>query len=228
MTDIPLIDKQDNFEIVLAQIGAILATETTSQQALATAAAKDPTLWEFDVYLDRYNPLEQFQDDADAIPLVNIWYENSNFPDSATHSVGTQVSESTYNLDIYASAASADNPAGGYDRSDETSTANLHRIVRLVRNIIMHPKYQYLELSIDRSSKKQNLVWRRWTESITVFQPQINDRPVQGVIAARLTLRVKFNETLVAREWEPLEAIYTTAKRAEDGKVIFEAQFDTT
>ena len=45
MTIQALIDKQDSFEIVRDKIGLILASESASQQALATAAAKDPDLW---------------------------------------------------------------------------------------------------------------------------------------------------------------------------------------
>ena len=225
---IPLIDKYDFFEIVLAQVGAILAAETIAQQALAATAGEDSTLWAFDTYIDRYNPYEEFQNDTEATPIVNIWFENSNFQEKNSQSVGRVASSTTYNLDIYAGAASADNPAGGYLRGDETSASNLNRIIRLVRNIIMHPDNQHLQLTQAVGTRTQNLVWQRWIESFQVFQPLIDDRPVQNVIAARGTLNVMFNELPVVEDYNLLETIYTTAKRAEDGKIIFESQFDTT
>ena len=91
----------------------------------------------------------------------------------------------------------------------------------------MHPNNTYLQLSQAVGSKTQNLVWKRWIESFQIFQPQIDDRPVQGVIASKCSLKVMFNELPVIESYNPLETVYTTAKRAEDGKIIFEAQFDT-
>ena len=225
---IPLIDKQDFFEIVLAQVGAILAAETIAQQALAVTAGEDPALWAFDTYIDRYNPYEEFQNDVDATPIVNIWYDNSNFPRGKGQSVGRVVSSTSYNIDIYAAAASEDDPTGGYLRGDEESAKNLHRIIRLVRNIIMHPDNQYLQLTQAVGGRTQNLIFSRWIDSIQVFQPQIDDRPATGVIAARCSLSVEFNELPVTETYNPLETVYATAKRAEDGKIIFEAQFETT
>lgn len=225
---IPLIDKQDNFEIVLNQIAAILAAETLAQQVLATAASKDSALWAFDVYLNRYNPVEIFQKDPEATPIINVWYDTSNFPDNKSDTVGRHLSQTAYNLDIYAGAPSADNPAGGYIRGDEQSSQDLHRIIRLVRNIIMHPDNTYLQLSQVVGSRSQNLVWKRWIESFQVFQPQIDDRPAQNVIASRANLQVMFNEIPVIETYEPLELVFIEAKRDGDGKVIFEAEFETT
>ena len=225
---IPLIDKQDFFEIVLTQIGAILAAETIAQQALAIAASKDPELWKFDVYVNRYNPEEVFQTDSNATPIVNVWHDNSNFPEKDSQSVGRQVSLSTYNLDIYAGASSSDNSSGGYNRGDEESSENLNRIIRLVRNIIMHPDNLYLQLFLLVNGRRQNGIWKRWVESFQRFQPQIDDRPLQNIIASRCSLQVQFNEMTVIETYEPLEVINIEAKRAEDGKIVFETQFDTT
>jgi len=104
----------------------------------------------------------------------------------------------------------------------------LHRVLRLVRNIIMHPDNTYLKLSQTINGKKRNIVTERWIQSKQVFQPQIGDSPVQGVIAARILLSVSFNETPVVETFETLEIVGTTAKRAGDGKITFEADFNTT
>ena len=69
---IPLIDKLDNFEIVGTQIAAILTAETMAQQVLAIDAGKDPDLWKFDVYLEKMNPFEVFQEDKEPVPVVNV------------------------------------------------------------------------------------------------------------------------------------------------------------
>ncbi len=224
---LPLIDKQDNFEIVLFQIGAILQSETEHQQELAVIAGKNPDLWKFETYLERFTPWEVFQDIYDPFPIVNIWFEDSNFDMRDGNVVQRQASVSTYNIDIYAAKPSSDDTTG-YKKSDEQSAIELHRVIRLVRNIIMHPDNTYLQLTQQVETKKQNLIWSRWIQSIGIFQPQIGDRPVQNVLASRLKFNVKFNELVLTEDYEPLESIYTTVKRAEDGKVIFEAEFDTT
>jgi hypothetical protein len=58
--------------------------------------------------------------------------------------------------------------------------------VRLARNIIMAGAYTYLGL--------RGLVWKRFPQSISMFQPQIENRAVQRVVGARLALQVHFNE----------------------------------
>ncbi len=225
---IPLIDKQDNFEVVDLQIAAILAQATIDQQALAVIATEDPDLWKFDVFSEKMNPFEVFQDDQDAFPIVNVWYDNSNFNPKDGDPSSKQVDSATYNIDVYAAAPASDNVAGGYNPVDQTSVLALHRIVRLVRNIIMHPDNTYLGLTQTVGSRTGNLIGRRWINSKEVFQPQIGDRPVQGVIACRVVLSVSFPEIPVNASFDTIEVIGVTAKRAVDGKVILEADFDTT
>ncbi len=225
---IPLIDKQDNFEVVDLQIAAILAQETIDQQALAVIAGKDSDLWRFDVFSEKMNPFEVFQDDQDAFPVVNVWYDSSNFNPKDGDVLGRQKDDATYNIDVYATVPATDNPDGGHNPVDQSSVLALHRVVRLVRNIIMHPDNTYLKLNQTVGSRTGNLVGRRWIQSKEVFQPQIGDRPVQGVVACRVVLSVSFPEIPVNEEFDTIEVIGVTAKRAIDGKIIFEADFDTT
>lgn len=225
---IPLIDKQDNFEIVGLQIAAILAAETIAQQALAVTAGKDPDLWKFDVFSERFNPWEQFQNNRDSTPIVNVWYDSSSFNPAEGDTVGRQKDDATYNIDVVASTQASNNVAGGHNPGDNQTIKTLNRIVRLVRNIIMHPDNTYLKLKQVVGSRTGNLVWRRWINSKELFQPQIGDRPVQGVIACRIILSVSFNETPVIEDFEELEVVGIEVKRDEDDKVILEADIDTT
>lgn len=225
---IPLIDKFDNFEIVDVQIAAILAQATIDQQALAVLDSQDPDPWRFDVFSERMNPFEAFQDEKEPFPVVNVWYDTSNFNPKDGDVASKQVDSATYNIDVYAAVPATDNPAGGHNPVDQSSVLALHRIVRLVRNIIMHPDNTYLQLQQVVGDRTGNLIGRRWIQSKEVFQPQIGDRPVQGVIACRINLSVSFPEIPVLASFGTIELISIVAKRAIDGKIILEADFVTT
>ncbi len=225
---IPLIDKQDNFEIVGIQIAAILAQETIDQQALAVLASKDPELWKFDVFSEAFNPWARFQNESDAIPVVNVWYDTSNFNPKDGDVVTRQKDDAIFNIDAYVGVAASDNQAGGHNPGDQSSVLGLHRIIRLVRNIIMHPDNTYLKLTQTVGSRTGNLIGRRWINSKEKFQPQIGDRPVQFVIADRISFSVSFPEIPVVEDFPTLEIVGITAKRAVDGKIILQADFDTT
>lgn len=225
---IPLIDKQDTFEIVGVQIAAILAAETVAQQALATAAAKDPDLWTFEVFHERFHPFEHFQSNPDAFPVVNVWYDTSSFNPANGDVVKQQRDEATYNIDCYAMSPASNNVAGGFNPGDESSSLALHRIARLVRNIIMHPDNTYLQLGYQVGTRIQNLVGRRWLNSKEVFQPQIGERPIQGLIACRFNLSVSFNEYPVSEDFETLEVVGIIGRRSIDDKIILESDIDTT
>jgi len=214
-----LIDKQDNFEIIRDQIAAILVLESTSQQALAVLAAKDPDDWKLRVFTERANPWELFQDDgAEQTPIINIWYGSSNFDKASSNKMERQHSSSVYNIDIYALGISSDIPAGGHVPGDEDAALRVQAAIRLVRNILMASTYTYLGL--------QGLVWGRWPQSINVFQPQVEGRQAQQVIGGRIALTVDFNEFSPQYVPETLELVAIDVKRAEDGEIVLEADYD--
>ena len=84
----------------------------------------------------------------------------------------------------------------------------------------MAAEYTYLGL--------QGLVWQRWPQSITVFQPQLDGRQMQQIVGARLALRVVFNEFSPQVEAETLELLSVDVIRAEDGEIVLEADYDYT
>ena len=221
-----LIDKQDTFEIVRDQIAAILATETASQQELAkTAGKKDPSLWGLRIFTERSNPIEEWRDvktgsGVDNTPLINVWYDNGSFPMNKGNVVERQAHDAVYNIDCYGVGFSKDNPAGGHILGDETAALEVQRAVRLVRNILMAADYVYLGL--------RGTVWRRWPQSITVFQPQIDGRPVSHVMGARIALRAEFNEFSPQYTPETLEGVTVDVERTEDGEIVLTAEYNKT
>lgn len=214
-----LIDEQDSFEIIRDQIASILVTEVDSQKALATAAGKDSALWDFKVYTERSNPWESYLNDtANLTPIVNVWYDNSNFIESGSNIVERQEAEAVFNIDCYAVANSSDNEAGGHNPGDQEAAFAVQRVIRLVRNILMSTEYTYLGL--------RGLVWQRWPQTVTVFQPQQDRGNVRPVIAARIGFKVKFSEFSPQISGNVLELLSATVKRTEDGEVVLDTHYE--
>jgi len=218
---LPLIDKNDNFEVIRDQIASIIRLETANQQTLAAAAAKDPALWGLRVFTERANPWEQFRaDDEDTSPIVNVWFDNLNFDMAASNVIERQKAEGVFNIDVIGFSVSADDPSGGHTPGDEGAARTAQRGLRLVRNILMSADYTYLGL--------RGLVWRRMPQAITSFQPQLGDQGALQVVGARLALRVEFNEFSPQYTPETLEFLSIDVRRTEDDEIVLEADYDYT
>ena len=139
-----LIDKQDNFEVVRDQITAILVTEIANQMQLATNAGKDPNDWKLRIFKERSNPWEQLlNEQTDRSPIVNIWYDNSNFQPNKSNISERQASETVYNIDCYGYGLSQDDGNGGHLPGDREAALEVQKALRLVRNILMAAEYTY-------------------------------------------------------------------------------------
>lgn len=215
-----LIDKQDTFEIVRDQIAGILVAEIKNQETKAIAEKKPPEDWKLRVFTERSNPWEQFQNkdaNTDSSPLINIWYDNGNFPESKGNTVERQAHEATYNIDCYAVGVSAENPAGGHTPGDRDAAFEVQKAVRLVRNILMSAVNVKLQL--------RGTVWDRWIQSITIFQPGLDSTAAQQIIGARIAFRVTFNEFSPQVTPETLELVTVDVKRTEDGLIVLEVDY---
>lgn len=216
-----LIDKQDNFEVIRDQIAAILATEVASQMALASGEGKDPNDWKLRIFSERSNPWEQLlNEQTDRSPIVNVWFDNSNFDPAASNICERQKTEGVFNIDCYGYGVSSDEAGGGHNPGDKEAAFEVHKALRLARNILMAAEYTYLGL--------RGVVWQRWPQSITVFQPQLDGRQMQQLVGARLAFRVVFNEFSPQVQAETLELVSVDVKRTEDGEIVAEADYDYT
>lgn len=219
MTIDTLIDKKDTFEIVRDKIALILATETANQQALALAASKDPADFKFRVFTERSNPWSEFEDDpVDTSPLVNVWFDTSNFDMSASNVMERQKSDSVFIIDCYGYGKSEDNPGGGHIPGDRSAAFEVQRCIKLIRNILMASIYTYLDLP-------RGTVWSRSFRSIKVFQIQIDNQTVQNVHASKCEFGVTFNEFSPQFTSETLEEIFIDVLRAENGEILVEADY---
>lgn len=222
MTLQALIDKQDNVEIVRDKIAAILATESANQQTLATAAAKDPALWKLRVFRERAIAWEQFLDApvTDQSPLLNVWFDDASYQESASNISERSECRATINVDCYGYGVAEADGAGGHDPGDRTAAFAAQRAARLVRNILMAAENTYLQL--------RGVVGQRWPQSMTAFQPTINDRPVQNLWAVRISWAIRFLEFSPQFVGEPLELVAADVIFEPTGEVIARAHYDYT
>lgn len=214
-----LIDKKDSVEVVRDQIAALLALESVAQMAKAVTAGKDPELWRLRVYQERSNPWEAL-DENNRAPIVNVWWDSSTFDGAAGNVVEYQKCSATINVDCYGYGRSADRPAGGHTAGDQEAAEAVQRAVRLCRNILMAGTYTYLGL--------RGLVWKRWPESISIFQPQQDNQNHSQVVGARLAMRVDFNELSPQVTPVELELLSVQVLRDEDGLLLVQADYDYT
>lgn len=226
-----LIDKQDNFELIRNEIAAILAAETLNQQALATAAGKDPNLWKFHVYIERSRPWEALKvDETPMTPIVNVWYESSNYDgDSSFIALEQTADPSIFNIDIYGAALSEKNVGDGYKSGDKTSALESQRIIRLVRNILRgvppdssKPGEDYTFLNL------RGIVGHRKIQSINRFFTDYDKQAIPAD-AARITLAVRHLETSGEGPYEDLNLIQMSTEVDAGGLVrVVDYEFDTT
>lgn len=220
-----LIDKQDNFEIIRDQIAAILVTEIANQQAKATAATKDPDLWTLRVYKERSNPWEMFLDipqgteQKTIYPVVNIWFDNASLEGAASNIAERQKTDGNFNIDIYGYGISRDDGAG-HIPGDREAAQEAQRGIRLVRNILMAAENTYLQL--------RGTVWKRWIQSISMFQPAQDENRRQNIVAGRIAFRVDFNEFSPQVAADVLETLTAQVTDLPSGQVVINSEYDYT
>lgn len=218
---ISLIDKIDNFELIRDQIAYLLALESANQQALAIQESKNAGDYKIRVFTEQSNPWEQYLDvDPDTSPIVNVWFDNSSFDPSASNTIERQKSDSIFNIDCYGYGISQDNSGQGHTAGDKEAAIQTQKALRFVRNVLMAGENTHLKL--------QGLVWSRWPESMTMFQPSFDSNEVQKVSGGRLSLRVMFNEFSPQVREETLEYLAIDLIRSDNGEIIAEADFDYT
>lgn len=216
----------DTFEIVRDQIAAILVVESAGQQQLAEDAAPplNPKDFALQVFSESTNPWHQWIDSPgqgtfEAAPIVNVWFDSDTVDGRASDPISHQKVRAFYNVDVYGYGVSA-GTAEGHDPGDVRAALEAQRGMRLVRRILMHGQYTYLQLP--------GLVSHRMHESRQMFQPLIDQRPVQNVQAGRFRLAVDFLETSGERDPVDLEIINATVRDPETGQVVLTATYDFT
>ena len=213
-----LINKQDNIEIVRDRIGYILLEEVANQQTLATAEGLDPDDYKMRIFVEAFNPIEQFLNaPTDTSPLIDIWYDNDTFDLSASNVSNRQKTDAVYNIDCYGYGESTET-VEGHDPGDRSAALESARAARLVRNILMATDNIYLGL--------RKIVWRRWLLTRNAFQPERGTNSVQKVLGTRLRFGVQLNETVQEPSLSRLNYVAVDFHRADNGQLYFSHDFD--
>lgn len=224
-----LIVKYDNSERVRDLIASILAVEIANQQNLAQQAGRDPREWQLKIYKERANPWAEFldpdtKDQLNNPPIVNVCMERTSITENSSNQIERQKYTGTFNIDCYGLGVSTDEFGGGHVAGDGKASLEAQRAARLVRNILMASQYTYL----GNPPAPARFVWRRWVDSITIFQPQLDNREVQHVVAARIAFQVDFNEFSPQYVAETLDILHATVTDAQTGEVLVTAEYDYT
>ena len=173
---LPLISSNMYFDTVLKAVESTLAAESANQVALGGIGWKtvrerfDP--WNIDV--DEFNP-----------GIVNVVWSSSNFPDSEGNNFD-QSSLSSFDIDCYASQKGFES-GGVITPKDQRAADVLHALITKVYYTIMSPIYYDLGLTPGK-------IVRPWITNIAKFVPHETNIPIMGVIAARLSCSIKFEE----------------------------------
>lgn len=213
---IPPIEDPDGFELVRNAIGQILVEEMASQRAQAIAQSIDPTPWDIPIFLERTHALDALNAGVE-IPVINVWYDNSNTEGAKSNSANQQ-SQSVFNVDCIASVKTKET-ATGQISGDEATQYEVHRIARVARQLIMHPKWIVLGLN--------NVVGRRWMGTRQAFQPNSGQMPVNNVSGCRIQFYVSHKETVpfdILTDAE--QALVTVYTDPEHENIKYQALYD--
>ena len=193
-----LITENMYFDTVLKAIETTLRAESANQIALGGTGWKtvrerfDP--WTVDV--DELNP-----------GAVNVVWSSSNFPDGEGNNFD-QSSLSSFDIDCYASQRGVES-GGVITPKDQRAADVLHSLITKIYYTIMSPVYYDLGLT-------PGMVARPWITNIVKFIPTETNIPVEGVLAARLSCRIKFEEIPPQISGVNLEIINIDANRDDD------------
>jgi len=211
-----LIEDPDGFELVRNAIGQILVEEMANQKNLAIAKSLDPAPWDIPVFLERSHPWDALNAGIGS-SLINVWYDNSNTEGAKSNSVNQQ-SQSVFNIECIASVKTKETDTGQIS-GDEATQIEVQRIARIVRQIIMHPKYMTLGLT--------QVVGKRWMGSRQAFQPNSGQLPVNNVSACRLQFYASHLESVTFDDLTTSEqALVTIYTDTEHENIKFQALFD--
>jgi hypothetical protein len=213
-----------NRSLIRDLISAILVVESADQVAKATTASEpDPSKWAFRVFTQRSNPWDEFNG-ADKSPIVNVRYDSHRADRSKSAGISHTHGRAVYHIDCYGYGVSESDGGTGHVPGDLKAADESQRAGWMVESILMSGYYMFLG---DTRGSSQ-FILGRWIDSVEEFQPQIDDQPVENVIANRVTLGVEFNEFTQEYQGVPLSLVSFEVQQASNGQVLLNADYPIT
>lgn len=220
------IDVRSRRWIIGDLLAKILLVESKNQRVLAVEESDDPSPYDIRVFRERTNPWDEFrlpgpQDEGDLRPIVNVWFDNRSTTKAASNPISRDKVTGVYQIDCYACGVSSETE-DGHDPGDLVAARIADETAELVRGILMAGTYMYL----GTPRRENQFVWGRHAETITMFQPQIDNRNLQNVHAGRIAFHVDFNEESLETVPETLEGVSVHINRL-NGEFLL-AEFPAT
>ncbi len=205
---LPLITENMYFDTVLRAIESTLAAEAANQVALGG------TGWQ--TVRERFDPWNVETDEFNP-GVANVVWSSSNFPDGEGNNFD-QTSMTSFDIDLYASQKGLES-GGVITPKDQRAADVLHVLITKIYHTILSPINYDLGLTPGK-------IVRPWITNIVKFVPTETNIPIEGVLAARLSCRVKHEEIPPQTEGVNLEIINVDANRDDDVDLV-EQQFYT-
>ena len=206
---LPLITSNMRFDSVLKAIETTLKAESSNQISL------NGTGWR--TVRERFDPWTVEVDELNP-GVANVVWSSSNFPESEGNSFD-QSSLSSFEIDCYASRRGLES-GGAITPKDQRAADVLHTLVSKIYFTIMSPIYYDLGLT-------PGTIVKPWVTGIVKFVPTEQNIPIQGVLAARISCMVKFEEIPPQAEGVDLEIANIDSNRDDDVDYT-DQQIDTT
>jgi len=203
-----LITENMYFDTVLKAIENTLAAESANQVTLGGTGWKTvrERFDQWTVEVDELNP-----------GVVNVVWSSSNFPDGEGNNFD-QSSLSSFDVDCYASQKGSES-GGVITPKDQRVADTLHALISKVYYTIMSPIYYDLGLT-------PGMIAKPWVTNIVKFVPSEANISIMGVLAARLSCRIKFEEIPPQSEGVNLEIINVKSDTPDGAQV--DQTFDLT
>lgn len=186
---LPLITENMYFDTVLKAIEATLKAESLNQISL------DGTGWK--TVRERFDPWNVETDEFNP-GVVNVVWNTSNFDDTESTAFN-QKGPVRYTIDMYASEKGL-NSGGVITPKDQRAADILHTLITKVYYTLSSP------INYDLGLVPGTIV-KPFVTDIVKFVPVENNVPINGIIAARMTCRIKFEETPPEKIGVPLNDI---------------------
>ena len=213
-----LIPHSSNIQLVIDRIAEILVNELSNQQALAPVNGGTAADYDVRVYIDRFNPLDQFKTDKRS--LVNIELSDDTTQTNVTANHGKQQETVTINLYVYATGTARDTPRG-HMPADKDASNKVKKDANVIKRILKADINENLQLP-------RTIVNSVIIQSGQYLVPDFDNRDFGAVVAERVSVTCNIIEQPMINNGVELESIVIDIEKEDTGLVYTTLEYDYT